>query len=105
MMNLFNKTIFSIFGMTLLATGFVACSSDDNSTTSTETTNEGLITTMSTDYYYQEFEKSLKSLDAELLKRLDEYNAKIYLEDIHSTSLNYILSRGFSKQNLIGIIL
>lgn len=37
-MNLFNKTIFSIFGMALLATGFVACSSDDNSTVSTETT-------------------------------------------------------------------
>ena len=27
------KTIFSIFGMALLATGFVACSSDDNATT------------------------------------------------------------------------
>ena len=34
------KTIFSIFGMALLATGFVACSSDDNATTeSTETMN------------------------------------------------------------------
>ncbi len=37
-MKLFKKTIFSIFGMALLATGFVACSSDDNATTeSTET--------------------------------------------------------------------
>ena len=27
------KTIFSIFGMALLVTGFVACSSDDNATT------------------------------------------------------------------------
>src|SRR5690606_18883555 len=105
MMKNFKKVILSTFVAAFIATGFVACSSDDNSTTSTETTNEGLITTMSTDYYYQEFEKSLKSLDAELLNRLDEYNAKIYLEDIHSASLNYILSRGFSKQNLIGIIL
>lgn len=41
-MKLFKKTIFSIFGAALLATGFVACSSDDNSTTEstvTETTN------------------------------------------------------------------
>src|SRR5690606_10715584 len=36
MMKLFNKTIFSIFGMALLATGFVACSSDDSNTVNEE---------------------------------------------------------------------
>lgn len=37
------RTIFSIFGMALLATGFVACSSDDANSTST-TTNESMTT-------------------------------------------------------------
>src|SRR5690554_3364426 len=50
-MKLFNKTIFSIFGMALLATGFVACSSDDNATT--ENLDESQITTMSVNSKYE----------------------------------------------------
>src|SRR5690606_41523702 len=44
-MNLFKTRIFSIFGMALLATGFVACSSDDNAN-ETSSANE-MMTTMS----------------------------------------------------------
>ena len=47
MMKLFKKTIFSIFGAALLATGFVACSSDDNSTTESTLTAETTNSTMS----------------------------------------------------------
>lgn len=39
-MKLFNKTIFSIFGMALLATGFVACSSDDSNVSISATENQ-----------------------------------------------------------------
>src|SRR5690554_3371562 len=42
-MKLFKKVIFSIFGMALLATGFVACSSDDNSKTETNTQMENSV--------------------------------------------------------------
>ena len=46
-MKLFKKTIFSIFGAALLTTGFVACSSDDNSTTESTLTAETTNSTMS----------------------------------------------------------
>lgn len=50
-MKLFNKTIFSIFGMALLATGFVACSSDDSSTeTNTQMENSMKITASDFDW-------------------------------------------------------
>lgn len=41
------KTIFSIFGMALLATGFIACSSDDNATAESIETTETMNSTMS----------------------------------------------------------
>src|SRR5690606_28085883 len=51
MMKLFKKTIFSIFGMTLLATGFVACSSDD-SNTKTDTQIENSVKSVSSVFDY-----------------------------------------------------
>src|SRR5690606_33635777 len=50
-MKLFKKVIFSIFGMALIATGFVACSSDDNATT--ENVDESQKTTMSVNSKYE----------------------------------------------------
>ena len=47
------KTIFSVFGMALLSTGFVACSSDDNSTTESTLTAETTNSTMSVKEEFQ----------------------------------------------------
>ncbi|PJR03017.1 hypothetical protein [Avrilella dinanensis] len=50
-MKLFKKVIFSIFGMALLVTGFVACSSDDSSTeTNTQMENSMKITASDFDW-------------------------------------------------------
>ena len=93
-----------ILGATILSLGLYACSNDnevlDENSQSRDVENLK-VTTSNSDDHNLLFEKSLRAIDPKLLKELDEANAKIYLSELHSVSLNYIFSKGFTKEEII----
>src|SRR5690606_39665129 len=75
MMKLFKKTIFSIFGAALLATGFVACSSDDNIEQDTKTTQYSIKSNEIKgfeSFFKQRKEIALKNFSEAFLKSMAE---------------------------------
>lgn len=88
-MKLFKKVIFSIFGMALLATGFIACSSDDSG-------KQDIIN------------EEIKSNTNELFVNLNNYNKKLnYDKDSRTTYgwgddlLNWV---GVAGGDLVGAV-